>query len=358
MIFLRRILQKNHNLFRYFTAESCSAENENTEDKLLMKISCQDNPPSDKITVVGVGSVGVAVAFAIVSQNISNNIVLVDADQKRLCGERLDLQQGSTFKGNYKIEACTDYTKTACSKVCVITAGVRQKPEESRLKLVQRNADIMKEMIPKLVKYSPDTTLLLVTNPVDVMSYVSWKISGLPNNKVFGSGTHLDSSRFRFFLSEKFGVSPCQCHGYIVGEHGDSSVALWSSVNVAGVRLRELNPKAGTDEDDEKWADIHKKVVRGAYEVIKLKGYTSWAIGLTAASIVNSILRRAPHCQTVSINAKGLYGISEDLYLSLPALINSNGISHVVKKNLDCEEQDKLMKSAKTLEEIQKSVKI
>lgn len=153
--------------------------------------------------------------------------------------------------------------------------GVRQRPGESRLNLVQRNTDILKGMVPKLVELSPDTLLMIVSNPCDILTWVAWKLSGLPQHRVFGSGTNLDSARFSFLMSQRLGVAPTSCHGWIIGEHGDSSVPIWSGVNVAGVRLRDINPLIGMAGDKEDWAQIHKEVVESAEEVIKLKGYTS-----------------------------------------------------------------------------------
>lgn len=158
---------------------------------------------------------------------------------------------------NAKIQASTDFSISAGSRLCIITAGVRQYVGESRLNLVKRNTDIFKEIIPKLVEHSPETILLIVSNPVDVLTYVAWKLSGLPINRVIGSGTNLDSSRFRFLISQRLGIAPTSCHGWVMGEHGDSSVPVWSSANVAGVRLRDLNPNIGTENDPEKWFDLH-----------------------------------------------------------------------------------------------------
>lgn len=178
-------------------------------------------------------------------------------------------------------------------------------------------------IIPKLVEHSPNTILLIVSNPVDILTYVAWKLSGLPKNRVIGSGTNLDSSRFRFLMSQRLNIAPTSCHGWIIGEHGDTSgkqsyisshlmhfffiihwflftVPVWSGVNVAGVRLRELNPAVGTPEDSEKWHELHNEVVNSAYEVIKLKGYTSWAIGLSVASLASSILRNTNNVHAVS----------------------------------------------------------
>lgn len=285
--------------------------------------------------------------------------------EDKLKGEMLDLQHGSSFLRNAKINASTDYSITANSSVCIVTAGARQKEGETRLDLVQRNTDIFKKIIPELVKYSPNTILLIVSNPVDILTYVAWKLSGLPKNQVIGSGTNLDSARFRFLLSEKLKVAPTSCHGWMIGEHGDTcgtlirvyfkidfsliydwsvvrdkgtreieslsrkicliareprveractrslvsnlryvytfcSVPVWSGVNIAGVRLRDLDETVGTEDDKENWNEIYKKVIGSAYEVIKLKGYTSWAIGLSAAQIVSSILRNSQQVHAVA----------------------------------------------------------
>ncbi|XP_044766496.1 L-lactate dehydrogenase isoform X2 [Coccinella septempunctata] len=324
-----------------------------TKENLLTEISAPLLDSNDKVTIVGVGQVGMACAFTILTQGISSDVVLIDIDENKLQGEMLDLQHGSLFLRNPKIDAGTDYAKTANSKICIITAGARQREGESRLNLVQRNTDIFKSIIPQLVKYSPETILMVVSNPVDLLTYVAWKISGFPKNRVIGSGTNLDSSRFRFLLSQRLGVAPSSCHGYIIGEHGDSSVAVWSGVNVAGVRLRELNPEAGAQNDKEKWNEIHKQVIDGAYEVIKLKGYTSWAIGLSVGSIVRSILRNSSELHAISVNVKGFHGIEEDVFLSLPAILGKNGLTRIVKQKLERQELEKLRNSASVIHEVQ-----
>ncbi|KAF4529755.1 hypothetical protein B566_EDAN018035, partial [Ephemera danica] len=170
-----------------------------------------------------------------------------------------------------------DYSITAGSRICIVTAGARQREGESRLNLVQRNTDIFKGIIPQLVKYSPETILLIVSNPVDVLTYVAWKLSGLPKNRVIGSGTNLDSSRFRFLMSQRLSVAPSSCHGWIIGEHGDTSGKSIDHLNNLLVILQISTVKLLLDSS--------------AYEVIKLKGYTSWAIGLSVATLVQTILR-------------------------------------------------------------------
>lgn len=329
-----------------------------TKASLLSDVSPVLDQFGDKVTVVGVGQVGMACAFTILNQGLSSDVVLIDTDVNKMRGEMLDLQHGSLFLKDSQINASTDYAVTRNSKICIITAGVRQKEGESRLNLVQRNTEIMKDIVPNLVKYSPDTIIIMVSNPVDILTYVAWKLSGLPKHRVIGSGTNLDSTRFRFLLSQKLGIAPSSCHGYIIGEHGDSSVAVWSGVNVAGVRLCDINPNAGSDDDPENWKQIHKDVINSAYEIIKLKGYTSWAIGLSVASMVQSILRNSAEVHAVSVNIKGYYGIDFDLYLSLLCSLGYGGVAKIVNIKLTDHSHQQFNKSALTLNEIKKKIKI
>lgn len=183
------------------------------QETLLTEIAKPDATNANKVTIVGVGAVGMACAFSVLTQNVTSDVALVDVMADKLQGELLDLQHGSAFLKNASIKASTDFAITAGSRICVITAGARQREGESRLDLVQRNTEIFKGIIPNLVKHSPDTILLVVSNPCDILTFVAWKLSGLPKNRVIGSGTNLDSSRFRFLLSQKLGVAPTSCHG-------------------------------------------------------------------------------------------------------------------------------------------------
>merc|ERR1719187_9975 len=276
--------------------------------------------------------------------------------EDKLRGEMLDLQHGLTFLRNIKIDASTDYAVSAGSKVCIVTAGARQQEGESRLSLVQRNVNIYKSIIPKLVENSPNAILLIVSNPVDILTYVAWRISGLPKHRVIGSGTNLDSARFRFHLSEKLKVSPTSTHGWIIGEHGDSSVPVWSGVNVAGVPLQGLNPKMGHDDDTENWKAVHKEVVDGAYEVIRLKGYTSWAIGMSVADLVESMLKNLHKVHPVSTLVQGMHGVKDEVFLSVPCVLGNSGLTDVIHMTLKASEEQQLVKSAETLWGVQKEL--
>jgi len=329
-----------------------ASKRETTVGTLFTKIGVDIPQSGYKVTVVGVGQVGMACAFSILNQELARELVLVDCEENKLKGEMMDLQHGVSFLTNTKINASTDYKITAGSKVCLITAGARQREGETRLDLVHKNVEIFKSIIPQLVKYSPNCIILVVSNPVDILTYVAWKLSGFSEHRVIGSGTNLDSSRFRFLLSERLHVAPSSCHGWIIGEHGDSSVPVWSSTNVAGVRIRDLNPAMGKIDDHEDWNDIHRQVVDSAYDIIKLKGYTSWAIGLSVAALVRAIFHNTKDVFAVSTLAKGFHGIKSDVFLSLPCILGEHGITHVINQTLSEHENLHLNKSADGLNEV------
>jgi len=328
-----------------------------TKEALMTEVVASQPTSQSKISVVGVGQVGMAAAFSIMQQGVASEIALVDVAADKLKGEMMDMQHCQAFLHAIHIQASTDYSVTANSKICVVTAGARQREGESRLQLVQKNVEIFKFIIPNLVKYSPDCILLIVSNPVDVLTHVAWKLSGLPKNRVIGSGTMLDSARFRFLLSEKLEISPQSCHGYIIGEHGDSSVAVWSGVNVAGVRLKEVSPQAGSAADPEQWGQCHQKVIDSAYEIIKLKGYTSWAIGIMICTLCKAMLKNQRHIYALSTMVKGFHGIEDEVFLSLPVVVGDNGVQQVFNIHLDDDEKKKLQESAKTLKQVADGIK-
>ncbi|XP_077565634.1 L-lactate dehydrogenase B chain [Stigmatopora nigra] len=314
-------------------------------------------PPRNKVTVVGVGQVGMACAVSILLRDLCDELALVDVMEDRLKGEVMDLQHGSLFLKTSKIVADKDYAVTAGSRLVVLTAGVRQQEGESRLNLVQRNVNVFKSIVPQIVKHSPRCTIIVVSNPVDILTYVTWKLSGLPKHRVIGSGTNLDSARFRFMMAERLGIHATSFNGWVLGEHGDTSVPVWSGANVAGVNLQQLNPEIGTDGDKEQWKATHKAVVDSAYQVIKLKGYTNWAIGLSVADLTESIVKNLSRVHPVSTMVKGMYGIDEDVFLSLPCVLNGGGVGSVVNMTLNDGEVAQLKKSAETLWDIQKDLK-
>ncbi|XP_012369558.2 L-lactate dehydrogenase A-like 6B [Octodon degus] len=324
----------------------------------LMKNFTSEKPIChSKVSIIGAGAVGLACAISILLKGLTDELALVDVGEDKLKGEVMDLQHGSVFAKMPNIVCSKDYRVTANSSLVIITAGVRQEKGESRLNLVQRNVAIFKLMIATMVQYSPHCKLIVVSNPVDILTYVSWKLSALPENRVIGTGCNLDTARFRFLIGQKLGIHSESCHGWVLGEHGDSSVPVWSGVNIAGVPLKDLNAAIGTGKDPEQWENVHKEVITSAYEIIKRKGYTSWAIGLSVADLAESILKNLRRVHPVSTIIKGLHGIEKEVFLSVPCVLGENGITDLIKIKLTPEEEAHLKKSAETLWEIQKELK-
>lgn len=299
-----------------------------------------------------------ACAISILLRGLTDELALVDVNEDKLKAEMMDLQHGSPFVKMPTIVSSRDYLVTANSSLVVITAGARQEKGETRLNLVQRNVAIFKLIISNIVQYSPHCKLIVVSNPVDVLTYVAWKLSEFPQNRIIGSGCNLDTARFRFLIGQKLGIHSDSCHGWVLGEHGDTSVPVWSGVNIAGVPLKDLNSDIGTEKDPEQWKNVHKDVIASAYEIIKMKGYTSWAIGLSVADLTESILKNLRRVHPVSTIIKGLYEINEEVFLSVPCVLGENGIADLIKIKLTPEEQARLKKSAKTLWEIQKELNL
>ncbi|CAM0146325.1 unnamed protein product [Urochloa decumbens] len=304
-----------------------------------------------KVSVIGAGNVGMAIAQTILTRDLADEIALVDALPDKLRGEMLDLQHAAAFLPRTRLVSDTDLAVTRGSDLAIVTAGARQIPGETRLNLLQRNVALFRKIVPAVAEHSPEALLLIVANPVDVLTYVAWKLSGFPASRVIGSGTNLDSSRFRFLLAEHLDVNAQDVQAYMVGEHGDSSVAVWSSVSVAGMPVLKSLQASHRCFDEEALEGIRRSVVDSAYEVISLKGYTSWAIGYSVASLVASILRDQRRIHPVSVLATGFHGIAGDheVFLSLPARLGRGGVLGVADMELTEEEAKRLRKSAKTL---------
>ncbi|XP_020112494.1 L-lactate dehydrogenase B-like [Ananas comosus] len=311
-----------------------------------------------KISVVGAGNVGMAIAQTILTQDLADEIALVDAKPEKLQGEMLDLQHAAAFLPRVRIMSGTDYAVTAGSDLAIVTAGARQLPGETRLDLLHRNVALFRTVVPPLAQHSPDALLLVVSNPVDVLTYVAWKLSGFPPNRVIGSGTNLDSSRFRSLLADHLEVNAQDVQAYMVGEHGDSSVALWSSISIGGVPMLSSLRESDVEFEQAVLERIRKAVVGSAYEVIRLKGYTSWAIGYSVASLARSLLRNQHRIHPISLLASGFHGIPDDreVFLSLPAVLGRSGVIRIPSVQLTEEEGKRLRKSAQTLWEIQQQL--
>ncbi len=304
------------------------------------------NAPT-RVVVVGLGNVGATLGYALLLSGLAAEIVLIDKNHAKAEGEAMDLNHAVPFAHPTRIWAGT-YEDCAGAAVVVIAAGAAQKPGETRLDLLQRNADIFAEVVPRIVEHNRDCILLIATNPVDVLTQVSLHLSGLPAQHVIGSGTILDTARFRYMLSQHFGVDPRSVHAFIIGEHGDSEVPVWSLANIAGMRLEEFCAAQGRTCD---WKDLHgifEQTRDAAYHIIARKQATYYAVAAGLMRIIEAILRDQNTVLSVSSLVSGAYGIS-DLCLSLPSIVNRGGIQKVLHLHLSTEEEEKLEHSAQVL---------
>ncbi len=301
------------------------------------------------MVIIGAGFVGSSFAYALMIRGIASEIVLVDVDKRRAEGEAMDLNHGLSFVRPAKIWA-GDYADCEGADIVVITAGLAQKPGESRLALTQKNFEIMKQIVSQVTKYNSECIFLVATNPVDAMTYAVLKLSGFSAEKVIGSGTILDTSRFRYVLGEYLRIDTRNVHAYIIGEHGDSEVPVWSLTNVAGTRLKDYCPLCGEKYDPVWLNSMFQQVKNAAYKIIELKGRTHYAIGLGLTRIVESIMRDENAILTVSSLVHDYHGVS-DVCLSVPSIINRKGIGGILKLPLTENEIRALHKSAKVLKD-------
>jgi L-lactate dehydrogenase len=310
-----------------------------------------------KIAIIGAGNVGSTFAFSLMISGLAREIVLVDKNESLAKGECMDLNHGISFAHPTKIysagfEGCED------ADIVVITAGSKQKPGQSRVDLVKDNLAIFKDIIPAILKYAENSIFLVVTNPVDILTYVTLKISGLPKNKVIGTGTVLDTARLKYLISEHCKVDPSNIHGYIIGEHGDTELPLWSNATIGGMDVETYcSDYAKISNAKNQLAEIFEEVKNAAYEIIKAKGATNYSIALSTLKITQSILRNENSILPVSTLITDYYGISE-VCISIPSIVNINGVEQYIKLELSEPEQDLLKHSANTLKKIIKSLVI
>ena len=300
-----------------------------------------------KVAVIGCGFVGSTSAYTLMQSSLFSEMVLIDADRARAEGEALDIKHGLPFTKPMNIYA-GDYSDIADAAIIVITAGAAQKPGETRLDLVNKNVAIFKSIIPEIVKYNKDAILLVVSNPVDILTYVTLKLSGFPKNRVIGSGTVLDSARLKYLLGKHLDVNPKSVHAYIIGEHGDSELAVWSSANVSGIPITDFCELRGhkTNHNENEQA-LYEEVKNSAYEIIKKKGATYYGIALSVRRICEHSILPVSSYHEERIN----YDL-EDICMSVPAIVGSNGIQQVLKIRLDHNEQNALKASATELKSI------
>ena len=300
-----------------------------------------------RVAVVGVGNVGATFAYALLLSGFASEIVLIDANRAKAEGEAMDLNHTVPFTHPTRIWA-GDYPDCAGASVTVLAAGASQKPGETRLDLIKKNAAIWRAIIPEVVKYNPAGILLIATNPVDVLTYAAWKLSGLPAQRVIGSGTVLDTSRFRYLLSQHFGVDARSIHAYIIGEHGDSEVPVWSLANIAGMRLPEFCQAQNLAYDPRAMEEIFVQTRDAAYRIIERKGATYYAVAAGLMRITQAILRNQSTVLSASSLINDYYGIG-DVCFSLPTVIDRGGVENVLRLELSPEEVEKLRHSAELL---------
>lgn len=303
-----------------------------------------------KVAIVGCGFVGSSSAFALMQSGLFSEIALVDVDRNRAEGEALDISHGVPFAGQVKVYA-SDYDEIMDSAIIVVTAGAAQKPGETRLDLVNKNVGIFKSIIPEIAKRSYKGILLIVSNPVDILTLAAIKISGLPENRVIGSGTVLDTARLKTELGEHLSVDSRSVHSFIIGEHGDSEIVAWNSANVSGVPLNSFCELRGHYDHTKAMKEIAENVKNSAYEIIEKKHATYYGIAMSVVRICRAIVMDEQSILPISSIMHGEYGI-KDISLSMPAIVGRDGVKELVPIVLDKEEQDALQKSAKALREV------
>ena len=308
-----------------------------------------------KVAVIGCGYVGAASAFALMQSGLFAEMVLLDVDQNRAEGEAMDIAHGLSFAHPMKIYA-GNYDDLVDAAVIVITAGANQKPDESRLDLVHKNAAIMKSIVTEIKNRECSGILLIVSNPVDILTHVALEVSGFEERRVFGSGTVLDTARLRFQLGEHLKVDNRSIHAFIIGEHGDSEMAAWSSANVSGVPLNRFCEMRGHFDHEENTENIEEIVKNSAYEIIRKKHATYFGIAMVVKRICQAIVRDEKSIFPVSHRMHGEYGL-EDVVLSMPAIVGAYGMESPIPISLDEKEIKKLHESANLLRDIADKIK-
>lgn len=303
-----------------------------------------------KAAVVGCGFVGSTIAYALMQKGTFSELVLLDANHAKAEGEAMDISHGLPFAHAMDIRE-GDYEDIADASVVIITAGANQKPGETRLDLVQKNAAIMRSIIREIKRVKCEGILLIVSNPVDILTQVALEESGFPKERVIGSGTVLDTARLKYLVSEKLKVDSRNVHAFIVGEHGDSELAVWSCANIYGIGLEDFAKMRGYSEFEKEKDEIYHAVRDSAYEIIERKGATYYGIGMAAARIAESIVRDSHTVAPVSVSLNGEYGLS-GLCLSIPTVIGRDGAEQILEINFSEEENRKLRESADELKNV------
>lgn len=309
-----------------------------------------------KAAIIGCGFVGSTIAYSLMQKGTFSELILIDAVHKKAEGEAMDISHGLPFAHAMDIHAGT-YEEIADAAVIIITAGANQKPGETRLDLVQKNAAIMKVIIKEIKRVNCEGILLIVSNPVDILTHVALKESGYSPKRVIGSGTVLDTARLKYLISEKLNIDSRNIHAFIVGEHGDSELAVWSCANIYGISLHRFGQLVGHEAFEQELDAIYHAVRDSAYEIIERKGATYYGIGMAAARIAEAIVRDSHTVVPISVLLEGQYGLSE-LCMSIPTIIGKDGAEQVLEIAFSEEEKKKLEQSAYELKKVLETVEI
>ena len=302
-----------------------------------------------KCAIIGCGFVGATIAFALTQKSLFSELVLIDSNHAKAEGEAMDLSHGLPFAHPMKVYA-GEYKDIADCYLIIITAGTAQRPNETRLDMVHKNVEIFKSIIPNITKYNDSAIILVVSNPVDILTYCTIKLSGFPAGRFLGSGTVLDTARLKYHLGQQLCVDSRSIHAFIIGEHGDSELAVWSSANVSGIDLEDFHGLCASCRDVA-FNKTYENVRDSAYEVIERKGATYYGIATAVTKIVIAIIRDEHSVLPVSSYIDGHYGLS-DLCIGVPSIVGSNGIEKVLDIPLNEEENEKLINSVKTLKKV------
>ncbi|MBP5352577.1 MAG: L-lactate dehydrogenase [Alphaproteobacteria bacterium] len=301
------------------------------------------------IGIIGAGAVGSAAAFSLMMTGVAHKVILIDMNKEKAEAEAMDIGHAAPFTSAAKIKAGT-YADLKDSDIVIVTAGANQKPGETRIDLLGRNVKIFESIIPQVAKYAQETMLIITANPADIMTEVALKLSGFPKERVIGSGTVLDTSRFRTLLAYYLGVSAKSVHADVLGEHGDSEVLVWSSAEAGTLSLEEYAAAVGKELDERKKAEINDGVVNAAYQIIEGKGATCFGIAGALTQICRAIGNNDYSILTISSHHDEVEGV-KDVCLSLPTVVNRRGVFHVITPKLSADEHQKLHKSAATMKD-------
>lgn len=306
-----------------------------------------------KVVLVGTGFVGMSMAYSMINRGGIEELVLIDIDKEKTIGEEMDLSHGLPYAPQKMVIKAGEYGECKDAQIVVITAGLAQKPGQTRLELAEANANIMKQITNSIMASGFNGIIIVASNPVDLMTYVVWKESGLPKNKVIGSGTVLDTARLRYLMADYLKISSKNIHAYIMGEHGDSSFVPWEHAYVGCKKVKDI--MKDNHHPMEHLNKIHEGVVNAAYEIIAKKKATYYGIGMALNRLVRAIIDDENSILTVSAYLENQYG-QNDIYIGVPAVLNRNGVRELIELNLNEEEQEKLNKSCQLLKEMRKKL--